>query len=608
MTYACDSIFFRLAYACRLLPRGQNSSFWRFPKVILVLLGAVLVIYQDYRLNNRSLLYALYTFGLFSLAKVFSKVGPKIDSKGPEDWEFRLQVYLLAGIIPLIMSGFATAKFENLVRAGYIAQSWSITYLLLNIGPAVALQAIFSSSLSSAYPFISEEHIGGALEEPSESAREAVTSTLQSGFLILVMGVLSRSYTFVDWYQVLTFTIIYVICVGPKHIGYYPPRVLNIILRIFRRRPLPIHAEPWHFPFFLFTTTLVFSILVSTNVLHWVDTIAYNRSLKTFHFPESGPNLDQFYRPPKMRSFDVVIAHSANDPIAAITALMSMVQYNVILNTLSPQIILYSKNTLFNSSSTTPSLETLRGSFTGEVTIQYLPNTGSTTASLLHHILQTWDVLPVQTLFLSTTSLLHDPASLGVLSSHISQHFTPFAFPLPDALPKTGFLALGPQEVCPCHTCIDSYGWEDSFHLFPSLFNSAHNASPEEKCENVLLTYGNTFIASAARLRGVPRDVYQLLYDALTNSDIKNSWAHAKEKMPVKLEGETEGWDGEGGRWGKGGVFEKEDSLEEPWLGLTVERLWGVLLQCSEGRIAWGCAGFGKGRLGGVKGDCGCMD
>ena len=567
--------------------------------------------YQDYRLNSNALLYALYSFGLFSLAKVFSKIGPKIDSRGSEDWEFRLQVYLLAGIIPLIMSGSATAKFENLVRAGHIAQSWSITYLLLNIGPAVALQAIFSSSLNSAYPFISEDHIGGALEEPSESAREAVTSTLQSGFLILVIGVLSRSYTFIDWYQVLTFTFIYVICVGAKHVGYYPPRVLNIILRIFRRRPLPIHAEPWHFRFFLFTTTLVFSILVSTNVLHWVDTIAYNRSLKTFHFPESGPNLDQFYRPPKMRSFDVVIAHSANDPIAAITALMSMVQYNVILNTLSPQIILYSKNTLFNSSSTTPSLETLRGSFTGKVTIQYLPNTGSTTATLLHHILQTWDVLPVQTLFLSTTSLLHDPASLGVLSSHISQHFTPFAFPLPDALPKTGFLALGPQEVCPCHSCIDSYGWEDSFHLFPSLFNSAHHASPEEKCENVLLTYGNNFIASAARLRGVPRDVYQLLYDALTNSDIKNSWAHAKEKMPVKLEGETEGWNGEGGRWGKGGVFENEDSLEEPWLGLTVERLWGVLLQCSgedclgvcgvwEGTVGWGEGGlwvYGLGRV-----------
>lgn len=132
--------------------------------------------------------------------------------------------------------------------------------------------------------------------------------------------------------------------------------------------------------------------------------------------------------------------------------------------------------------------------------------------------------------------------------------------------------------------------------------------SAEEECENVLLTYGNHFVASAARLRGVPKDVYQLLYDALTKEDVKNSWAHDKEKLPVKLEGEMEGWGGVGGRWGKGGVFEKADSLESPWLGSTVERLWAVLLQCSEGRIAWGCAGFGRGRLGGETGDCGCLD
>jgi hypothetical protein len=71
------------------------------------------------------------------------------------------------------------------------------------------------------------------------------------------------------------------------------------------------------------------------------------------------------------------------------------------------------------------------------------------------------------------------------------------------------------------------------------------------------------------------------------------------------LEGEKKG---EGSRWAQGGVYEFSDSLERPWLGLAVERLWGVLLQCSEGRIAWGCAGFGMGRLRGGKEDCGCIE
>ncbi|PMD37693.1 hypothetical protein L207DRAFT_568614 [Hyaloscypha variabilis F] len=602
LTYACDSLLFRLAYVCYLLPRGQTISFWRFPRVILVLFGGVLVVYQDYRLDQEALLYALSSFGLFSLSKLFSRIGPKIESRREEPWESFLLVYLLAGIIPLIMSGFATAKLENMVMAGSIAQSWSITYRLFNLGPPVALLAIFGSSINAAYPFISEEHIGGALEEPSEPAREAVTNTLHSGFWILTIGVLSQEYNFIDWLQVIAFTLIYVVCVGPKHIGYYPPRVLNLILRLFRRRPLPIHAKPWQFPFFLATTTLVFAVLISTNVVHWVDTIAYDRSVATFHTPPS-PNLDQIYRPPKVRSFEVVIAHSAGDPIQAITALTSMVQYHGYLNFLQPTINLYSQDAIFNTSTAITDLESLKGPFTGQLNITPLPNTGGPTAALLHHILYSWDWLPVQTLFLSTSSITANPPILSQMIQHINQYFTPMGFPLPDALPKTGFLALGPLEPCSCTSCIDSLGWEDSFHLLASMFGAANKDA--KTCETVLLTYGNNFFASAARLRGLDKDVYQLLYDALMKRDTKNSWAHAKEKLPTMKEGERRD---SGGRWGQGGVYEREDSLEAPWLGKTVERLWGVLLQCSEGRIAWGCAGFGKGRLGGVREDCGCSE
>jgi hypothetical protein len=586
-----------------LLPRGQNVSFWRFAKVILVILGGVLLVYQDYRVDVQALLYALTSIGLFSLAKVFSRIGPKIESKGTESWETPLQVHLLAGIIPMVLSGFATAKLENLVMAGHIAQSWTVTYRLLNIGPAVALHALFSSSLNGAYPFISEEHIGGALEEPSEPAREAVTTTLQSGFWILVIGVLSQEHNFIDWLQVIAFTLIYTICVGPKHIGYYPPRVLNIILRLCRRRPLPIHSAPWQFPFFLATTTLIFAVLMSTNVVHWVDTIAFDRSVRTFHVPAE-PNLDQIYRPPKVRSFDVVIVHSAGDPVEAITVLMNTVQNHGYLNFLQPQIKLYSKDSIFNSSATTPDVTTLKGPFTGDLTITPLPNVGGPTASILHHILNSWDWLTVQTLFLSTSTIVSDPSSLPLMHQHLFKYFTPMGFPLPDALPKSGFLALGPQEVCnSCESCFDSSGWEDSFHLFPSMFGAANRG--EKNCESVMLTYGNNFVASAARIRGMEKEVWQLLYDALVKVDVKNSWAHSKEKLPVMLKGEK---NAKGSRWGQGGVYEVPDSLERPWLGMTVERLWGVLLQCSEGRIAWGCGGFGKGRLGAGREDCGCIE
>jgi hypothetical protein len=134
------------------------------------------------------------------------------------------------------------------------------------------------------------------------------------------------------------------------------------------------------------------------------------------------------------------------------------------------------------------------------------------------------------------------------------------------------------------------------------MFGAVFPASP--KCDSVLLTYGNNFVASAARIRGVKREIWQLFYDALVNEDLGNAWAHDKSKLPVRLQGE-----GEVGRWGKGGVYERGDSLESPFLGLTVERLWGVLLQCNEARLAWNCPSLWRGsRMGGGKEDCGCIE
>ena len=57
------------------------------------------------------------------------------------------------------------------------------------------------------------------------------------------------------------------------------------------------------------------------------------------------------------------------------------------------------------------------------------------------------------------------------------------------------------------------------------------------------------------------------------------------------------------------GVYGLSDSLERPWLGFTVERLWGILLQCSRKEIAWRCPSLEKGwRVGWVKSDCECID
>jgi hypothetical protein len=600
LTYVADTVLFRLAYALRLLPRDQKTDWWGFWRVYLICMCAAVAVYEDYRLDVRGLIFALAGVCLFSLSKVLAKIRLRIEVKGTQTWESPLHVYLLAGIPILIITSLATSRYENIVAATETARSWSIIARVMNLGPGVLLSILFGSSMNSAYPFTSKEHVGGALEEKSEPAREAVATTLQAGFWIFVIGVLGKEKNFIDWFQVIAFTLIYIVGVGPKYIGHYPPRIINIISQILRRRSLPIHAEPWQFSLFLFTASVVFAIVVSTSILYWVDTVAYHRNLKTWLGPDR-PELDIAYRPPILRSFDIVIAHSEGDSLESIKELFYLFGLHPSLVGLEAHVKIYTKNPTLDPASA--DAESLKGTFGGDVTIQALRNTGGVTATFLHHILYSWSFLPVQTLFLTTTPSPGTPKSPDQLWKRFNRHFTPPGFPIPDALPKTGFLNLGEMEPCWCGSCFDSLGWEDTFHLIPSMWSAAQPSSP--KCDSVLLTRGNFFLASAARIRGVKRDIWQMLYDALVNEDVGNAWAHNKDKLPQRLEGEKAI-----GRWDpEEGVFGREDSLVHPVLGRTVERLWGILLQCSEGSIAWRCPNLERGwRRGGEREDCGCIE
>ncbi|KAH9214712.1 hypothetical protein DL95DRAFT_337427 [Leptodontidium sp. 2 PMI_412] len=599
VTYVFDSFLFRLAYVLRLFPRDQSTSARKAYKVIFVLACSIPPILFDYRLNIRSLFVAVAGFALLSLSKVISKTGPKFERKGNGTgrWDTPLHFYLLQGIAPLVISWMAASKYENVIAAHHAFTTWTWGYGLLNLAPGVLLQQLFVASMNSAHPFVSEVHVGGALEEPTEKATDAIASTLQAGFWTVIIGVLGQEKNFIDWIQVIAFTLIYVVCVGPKHIGYYPPRLLNIVSRICRRRQLPLHPEPWQFAFFLVTTTVVFAIVISCNVMFWVDTVAYNRNLKTWLGPKI-LNLDTMYRPPQLRSFDIIIAHSEGDPVSTISDLISTFTTHHFIRNLNPRVTVYSKDPTINIS--TPAAASLKGAFEGDLSMQTLRNSGGVPATFLHHILYSWSFMPVQTLFLSTAST--NPLTLPLHQNRLSDYFTPMGFPLPDALPKSGFLSLGEQESCWCGQCFDSLGWEDTFHLVPSMWSAARPGSPS--CESVLLTYGNNFIASAARIRGTKKDVWQMLYDGLVDTNLENAWAHKKEKMPIVLPGE------EGrGRFRPGAVYGVKDSLERPYLGMTIERLWGVLLQCSTPEIAWACPALEVGwRIGGRREDCGCIE
>lgn len=596
-TYVSDSLLSRTAYASRLLSQDQSISARKFYKLLFVIFCISPIICFDYRINIRGLAIAFAGFALHSLSGVVAKVGSRSEAKGAKTWDFHLQYYLMAGVAPMIVAWYATSHFENTVAASHRFGMWSITYKLANIGPGVLLYALFNSSMYSAFPFTSTVHVGGALEEPTEAGIDAVASTLQAAFWTIIVGVLGQEHIFIDWNQITALTLLYVVCVGPPTIGYYPPRLANLFSRIVRRRQLPIHAEPWQFAFFLGGSTLIFATLVSFSTIYWIDTIAYHRNMKTWHGPENLV-IDNMYRPKLLQAFDIVIAHSDGDPISSISDLITTFTTHSSISGLNPRVTVYTKDPNFKL--TNDAITEVRGDFKGDLSLQTLRPIGGATATMLHHILDAWNVMSIQTLFLSTTS--NNPTTLPLHTQRLSEYFAGFAYPLPDALPKTGFLNLGEQEVCSCSACFDSLGWEDTFHQIPSMWSAARPGSAG--CDSVLLTYGNNFIASAARIRGVKKDVWQTLFDGLINDDVSNAWAHKEEKMPVKFAGE------EGkGRWAEGEVYGVQDSVARPWLGLTVERLWAVLLQCSSAEVAWGCPSLEVGtRKGGRAEDCGCIE
>jgi hypothetical protein len=487
----------------------------------------------------------------------------------------------------MIITTYAARKFEDVGLALSTAWSWGGWGLLSRLAPGALLFIVFQSSMNEAYPF-SMDSAPGILEDVGSQARTAISATLQASFWITCMGAFLGEHNLVDWMQVLSFVLLYVVGAGTRRIGFYPPRLLNLIARVLRKPQQKITTKPWQLPFFLWITISIFVALLSSILLCWSVNVAYARDLKNWTGPE-GISLDSVYIPPQPYLFDIVIAHSEGDPLQSISDLIATFATLESVQGNYPQVKIYTKDQTLSATD----FSNITGSFTGPLTAVILHNTGSVAATFLHHILYSWDFLASQTLFLSTSS-----PHLSTTQSRFNSYFIP-ALPIHStriAEPVTSFLNLGDYSTCNCDSCSDSIGWRDTFHLIPSMFGAAH---PKAACTSVLLTHGNNFVASADRIRGLGRDVWQMLYDALVNENLRNSWAHGAGKVPART-----GEDGKEGKW----VFGEEDSVQKPYLGYTIERLWGVLLQCSSVEVAWKCPNTGRGwRRGGTEADCECL-
>jgi hypothetical protein len=573
----------RLLHTSGAIQNEQSPSRKTLGRVVLVFVCVSVALYEDYRLNVDGLLFALAAIFLSSLLKCIPRIGPTIENGSVHTWDCVFYRFLMFNIPLLLFTSYAAFQLEDVGTAFYIGKSWDHWDLLFALAPGALHHIIFNGFMNTAYPISPRGNVDSALEDSDTQAITAAKTTLQAGFLVVLIEIFGTERNLTDFIQIATFTILYIVIVGPKSIVLYLPRLKNLTRRTLRIPQQQIVAEAWQTPLSLFIATTFFAALVSLPVSYGLDTFAYNQDVKTWLDPMN-PHLDINYHPPKEGLFEIVIAHSRGDPTDSISKLIAEFNNLPVMEQLQPQVKIYTKDNSLNSTN----FANLSGSFKGQLSAQMLDNSGGVTATYLHHILDSWEYVSPQTLFLSTSS----PLRSSLAGSRFRDYFMP-AVPVDGASPRspsTGFLNLGDQQVCHCDTCFDNTGWSDTFHLVHSMWGAARPGS--QPCASVLLTYGNSFVASADRIRGVGRDVYQVLYEALTNEDLDHAWAHDERRLP------------------KRGIMitEKEDTIENPYLGLTIERLWGVLMQCSTPEIAWSCPNVFRGwRRGGKVTDCGCQ-
>lgn len=265
--------------------------------------------------------------------------------------------------------------------------------------------------------------------------------------------------------------------------------------------------------------------------------------------------LDTTYRP--RRDFDLVV-NMYREKAKGVSSIV-----NEILS--SSPLSANNRVFIYNKDEETREPE-LRAEFP-KAEIVHRPNVGREGETFLYHILSQWDDLARHTLFMQAL-----PDDFEEFIRRIRQSF----------VLETGMLSLSfVSTVCDCHLCNDPY-WHDYSGMMAETYELANNAS----CGWLLLSYKGQFVASAARIRGAGRDVYQYVHDALVRED---SWAHQPDYWePMDVGG---------------------DSMNAPALGFSLERLWFGIMQCSNLQVAARCPTMISATRRKTKADdCQCFD
>jgi hypothetical protein len=384
------------------------------------------------------------------------------------------------------------------------------------------------------------------------SMTDFLTSSV-SNLLVMLAATHSSPASVVVWSQIFASLAGSVFLLGGSEIHY---TILSTIFfiqdQVSKRFRLPLPESPKYSR--TFTLGAIFAVIVAFS---WSLSCLSYLAISEIR---SGPLalLDLRYKP--VSRFDIVVSMFNEDP-SSVGEMLDSIRKTNLLSTLSPNVIIYTKNRNVDVSALQ---KTTRAS-----SVRVLDNVGREGGTYLHHIVHNWDNLAKQTLFIQAHA--HNMREMiPRLDSYL--------------VPDTGMLSLGFTGVqCECGKCEDRHGWKDSFHLIPSLYYMIYDQTCDPK-NPILLSYKGQFVASGRRIRGINRQVYEELLEAITS---EHGWSHDRDI-----------------------VKDNFDTSDNPFFGYTLERVWGLLMQCAtNGAVATKCPSLLSGmRHGGDVEDCQCLD
>jgi hypothetical protein len=472
----------------------------------------------------------------------------------------RLKAYhgfiLMTLAFGLIISGVMAYHFEHIVSIRSL--SWErIILTVVNIFSFIG--TVFSGTSVLVYSPISFEDANINFFNIPLPAPELLASS-SSSLLVMLVAIYSTPVPYLSWVQIAAYIVANMSLIGGQQIHDYVLTCMDNTQQETSKSfgdEQPIEKRK---PSKVVTGAALFCLVIFSS---WTVSLLSSASINSL--PPSLPTRYDLNYHPESR-FDIVISMYEEDPVD-VKFMLERIKSTTLLSIMSAQVIIYTKNPHHD-------LAALQKA-TGADVVERLPNLGREGGTYLWHIVNKWDELARQTMFIQAHA-----HNMRELIPRISSYL----------VPDTGMLSLGfPGVTCSCDSCGDRWGWEDGSGVVPDLYEKiyAKACTPET---NILLSYKGQFVASARRIRGISRKHYATFLEMITSADHHNA----------TVIGEV---DSEGGTTG-------QNTPDNPYFGFTMERIWSLLLQCgTDGGVASRCPSLlsGMGR-GGKVSDCQCLD